>query len=289
MTTVRIPEGRSFPLRLTMLVLAWLVPLAVLGIALGWFLWECRQEVEALEQEIVELNTEHATAVAALVVRIEELQAEKAALEETIAEQDAAMAYLDGERERLIAQNDVLLAKLSACLEELNQPKPVQEVLPTMIRDDAATVVVVDDSGSMSFSIADVREALRGIQGREDELPNAQLSVLVFGTAVQRLFDFTGVGFAPWDYAVDQVDAGMGGTNIHLALETAYNDIKAHPKPEKRILLLSDGQGTIAPELIRVIAQDNIKVDTMPFGGLADLVLLERIADETGGTMRRAN
>ena len=284
MTTVRIPEGRSLPWRLTMLVLAWLVPLVVLGIVLGWFLWECRQEVEALEQEIVELNTEHAAAVAALVVRIEELQAEKAALEETIAEQDVEVAYLVKERERLLAQNDILLARLNACLDELSKPRPVQEVLPGLI-GSGANVVVIDDSGSMSSEVANVRQGLRNIEDRKIELPDAQVSILAFGTEVERLFGFTTIELAPWDCAVDRIDAGMGGTNIHLALQTAYDDILNLPQAEKQIILLTDGQGDIAPELIRVIGQNNIKIITVPFGAYANIKLLKQVAEDTGGRM----
>lgn len=289
MTTVRIAQRPSFPWRVISIGLGCLLLLLIAAGVPGWLWWECRAETAALQQQIIDLEAEHAAAVATLVVRIEELDGEKAALEETIAELDDAVAYLQGERERLMAQNDLLLAKLSDCLEELNQPKPVQEVVPALIRDDAATVIVIDDSGSMSPSIPDVREALRGIAAREDELPNARLSVLTFGTDVQTLFAITEIGLAPWDYVDEQIDAGEGGTNIHQALETAYNDIKGLPQSEKRILLLTDGQGSIAPELIRVIAQDGIKIDTVPFGGLADLVLLQQIAADTGGAMRRAN
>lgn len=288
-TVINIPGRRAgLPWRPMMLGLLWLISILVVGGILGWLLFECRDEVEALEQEIVALNTEHAAAVTGLVARIEELDAETAALEETIAEQDIEVAYLTGERERLLAQNDVLLARLNACLDELSKPRPVQEVLPGLI-SSGANVVVIDDSGSMSPSIADVREGLRGIMERGLELPDAQISILAFGTAVERLFGFTKIDLAPWDYAIDQVDANMGGTNIHLALETAYNDVLALPQPEKQIILLTDGQGDIAPELIRVIAQDNIRIVTVPFGAYANYALLQQISDETGGRMRRAN
>lgn len=291
MTTLRMPTGRALSLRPPVwLWVALLFGILVAGCGiLGWLWWERVSEAEMLEQEIVALNTEHSAAVAALVARIGELEGEKAARDETIAELDSEVAYLTSERERLLAHNDLLLARLNACLEELNQPKPVQEVVPGMVRDNAATIIVIDDSGSMAGSVPDVREALRGVSERVDELSNADLSALTFGTEVQRLFDFTAVDLAPWDYAYEQIDAGSGGTNIYLALETAYNDIRNRPQPEKRILLLTDGQGAIAPELIRVVAQENIMIDTVPFGNLADLALLQQIADDTGGMMRRAN
>ena len=289
MTTVRMEGGRQIPWRPIIVGAVWLVSILIVGGILFWLWWECREREAALQAEVVALNQQHAADVAALVDRIAELEEEKAALEAIIVELDDEVDYLQSERERLLQQNDILLARLGACLDELNRPRPVEVVVPGLIRDDAATVLVIDDSGSMAASVPSVQEALRGIQAREDELPSARISVVTFGSSVQTLSGVTSVGLVPWDYAVGEIDGNSGGSNIHLALETAYEVIKDLPQEQKRIVLLSDGRGDIAPALISNIAQEGIKIDTVPFGAYADVTLLQGIADQTGGAIARAN
>lgn len=316
MTTVRISEGRPIPWRRIMWLAGWAISLLIVAGILGWLLWECRNEVANLEAEIAALKEQHAAQVAELVDEIARLSAAKEAEIATLKEQHAAQiaeladqidwlnddnALLEQEKadlevelaacqnnvKGLIQRADRLEAELDACLIELNQPQRIQTLLPELLRDNTTTIFVVDDSGLMASEIIKVQEALR--EAQEKPVVNAQLSIMLFGDSHTTLFNFTDPATAPWDYAVGEIKAEHGGTDIDLALQTAFDSIKDEPNPSKRIVLLTDGHGFVDAATVAEIDRAKIPVDTIAFGPWSDYALLDKIAQTTGGDFAAAN
>ena len=330
MTTVRIPEEpapRPLPWGLIGWALSILLVGGVLGGVLGWLLWESRNEVAALEAEIVSLNEQHAAQVTALLDRIDSLieqhanqvaalQEEHETELEALREQhknrvDSLLGQIDDlndekeelEREKadlemrlevcgnnvkgLIQRADRLEAELDACLIELNQPQRVQILLPDLLRDNTTTIYVIDDSGSMVGETIKVQEAL--IEVREKPVVGAELSIMLFGDSFTTLFNFTDPATAPWDYTIGEIKAAHGGTDINLALQTAFDSIKDEPNVNKRIVLLTDGHGFIDAATVAEIEGAGIPVDTIAFGAFADYALLSKVAQLTGGEFAAAN
>jgi uncharacterized protein with von Willebrand factor type A (vWA) domain len=162
----------------------------------------------------------------------------------------------------------------------------VQVVLPELMRDNTTIIFVVDDSGSMSSEVLKMQEALQKMQ--EKLTVNAQVSMLLFGDSHTTLFNFTDPAAAPWEYAIGEIKAEHGGTDINLAMQTAFDSIKDEPNVNKRIVLLSDGHGFIDAATIATIAGANIPVDTVAFGPWADYTLMAKIAQATGGDFHAA-
>ena len=309
MTTVRIPEGRPFPWRWILIALAWLIPLLIVGGILGYLLWECRSEVAALAQHIVDLEAHHAAVATGLVEKNRELQAqyaeeianlkdqhaaaaadlnaEKAALEQRVADLGIELEDCQDEVAGLKQRADRLEAELDACLQSAQQARPLQVVLPELMRDNTTSIFVIDDSGSMVSQIVKVQETLEKM--RDKPSANTVVSVMLFGDSQTTLFNFTDASSAPWDYAVSTIKAEHGGTDIDSALQVAFDSIKDEPDSNKRIVLLSDGHGFIDAATLAAISGANIPVDTVAFGLFADRNLLSRIAQATGGEYKPAN
>ena len=290
MTTVRIPEEpppRPLPWGLIGWALSILLVGGVLGGVLGWLLWESRNEVAALEAEISSLTEQQAAQVTALLGQIEELNDERTELEQEKAALETDLADCRNNVKGLVQRADRLEAELDACLIELNQPQRVQNVLPDLLRNNTTTIYVIDDSGSMVEEIVSVQEALMAVQ--EKSVVGADLSIMLFGDSFTTLFNFTDPATAPWDYAIGEIKAAHGGTDINLALQTAFDSIKDEPNVNKRIVLLTDGHGFIDAATVAEIEGAGIPVDTIAFGAFADYALLSKVAQLTGGEFAAAN
>lgn len=289
MTTVRIPEGRRtpFPWRRTLLIGGWALSLIIVAGALGWYLLECRNDNAVLTAEIVNLKARIAGLNAEKTALIQQNAETVAALIQQSAELSAELADCQNEVKSLVQRADRLEAELDACLIALNQPQRVQTVLPGLLRDNTTTIFVVDDSGSMGGEIVKVQEALQKVQ--QKPAVNARLSIMLFGNSYTTLFNFTDPATAPWDYAIGEIKAAHGGTDISLALQAAYDSIKDEPDASKRIVLLTDGHGFIDAETLVEIQNARIPIDTIAFGPLADHRLLAQVAQATGGDFAAAN
>ena len=300
MATVRIEEGTRtpFPWRRAALIGGWALSILVVGGVLGWQLWESRNENAALTDEVASLESridaliqQHAVQIDDLeqqhAAEIDALNEEKTALEQQNAVLIAELANCQDNIKGLVQRADRLESELDACLIALNQPQRVQTVLPNLLRDNTTTIFVVDDSGSMVGEIVKVQEALQEVQ--EKPAVNARLSIVLFGDSYTTLFNFTDPANAPWDYAIGEIKAAHGGTDISLALQAAFDSIKDEPDPSKRIVLLTDGHGFIAAETLVEIQNARIPIDTIAFGPLADHRLLSQVAQITGGDFAAAN
>ena len=347
MAAVRIPADTRtpFPWRRAGLIGGWALSLLIVGGILGWYLWMCHQDNDALAAEIVnlqarigELNDEKAALVQQYSAGVAELRKQHtdrtAALKEQHAEQVAKLneqhtkqvAELNDDQaelsqqhtEQVVELNDEMVAleqrnavlsdeladcqanvrgiiqrgdrlesELDDCLIELNRPQRVQIVLPDLLRDETTTIFVIDDSGSMASEIIKMQEALYEMQ--QKSVSNARLSIVLFGDSYTTLFNFTDPASAPWDYAIGEIRAAHGGTDINLAMQAAFDSIKDERDSSKRIVLLTDGHGFIDAETLVAIQNAQIPVDTIAFGPLADHRLLARLAEATDGIFTSAN
>ena len=230
--------------------------------------------------EIAGLRVGHAEEIA-------QLNDDKAALEQEIAALETELADCQDHNKSLVQRADRLETELDACLQELNQPRRLQTVLPELLRDNTTTIFVIDDSGSMDSETTKVQEALEEMQ--EKTVLNAQVSIVLFGDSQTTLFNFTDPATAPWDYAIGEIKAEHGGTDIDAALQAAFGSIKDEPNPNKRIVLMSDGHGFVDASTLTEISGANIPVDTVPFGVFTDHLLLAKIAQATSGEYEPAN
>jgi Mg-chelatase subunit ChlD len=269
------------------------VGLVILSV-LGWLAWDFidgkNDEIAALKAEIAEQKVQYEVQIGALVAQIADLNErraaeiadlneEKAALEQEIVDLKAELVECQDNVKGLVQRADRLETELDACLKELNQPRRVQVVLPELMRDNTTIIFVVDDSGSMSSEVLKMQEKLT---------VNAQVSMLLFGDSHTTLFNFTDPAAAPWEYAIGEIKAEHGGTDINLAMQTAFDSIKDEPNVNKRIVLLSDGHGFIDAATIATIAGANIPVDAVAFGPWADYAFMAKIAQATGGDLLSA-
>ena len=287
MTTVRIPEGR--PIRWKWII-GIVVGLAILS-ALAWLAWGFidgkNDEIAALKAKNAEQKAQHESSDRGLVAQIADLNEEKAALEQEIVDLKAELVDCQDNVKGLVQRANRLETELDACLQELNQPRPLQVVLPELLRDNTTAIFVVDDSGSMVSHIVKVQETLQKMQ--QKQVVNSQVSIMLFGNSHTTLFNFTDPAAAPWEYAIGAIKAEHGGTNIDLAMQTAFDSIKDEPNVNKRIVLLSDGHGFVDAATITTIQGANIPVDTVAFGVWADYTLMAKIAQATGGDFKAAN
>ena len=237
-------------------------------------------QVADLNEDKAELRKQHTE-------QIDELADEIVALEQRSAVLSDELAECQENVRGLVQRGDRLESELDDCLIELNRPQRVQTVLPDLLRDETTTIFVIDDSGSMASEIIKVQEALVEVQKKP--VNNAQLSILLFGDSYTTLFNFTDPASAPWDYAIGEIRAAHGGTDISLALQAAFDSIKDEPAASKRIVLLTDGHGFIDAETLVAIQNAQIPVDTIAFGPLADHRLLARVAQATDGIFAAAN
>ena len=282
MTTVRTPAGRLIPWGWVLGILIGLV----IPNALGWLAWGYidgkNDEIAALKAKNAEQKPQHKVQIEALVAQIADLNEEKAALEQEIVDLKAELVQCQDNVKGLVQRANRLETELNACLQELNQLQRV----PVALRDNTATIFVVDDSGSMSTEVLKMQEALRKMQ---ENLPvNAQVSMMLFGDYHTTLFNFTDPATAPWEYAIGEIKAAHGGRDINLALRAAFDSIKDEPNVNKRIVLLSNGHGFVDAATIAAIAGANIPVDTIAFGPWADYALMAKIAQATGGDFHAA-
>jgi len=171
---------------------------------------------------------------------------------------------------------------------------PVEEVLPLELDlprelrlTQAALVLVMDKSGSMSQSVAGTRATQQEIANRgaaaaiESMQKESQVGVVVFDS-----FSSVVVPLGPNDTPRETANrvrgiAPGGGTNMAPALRQAYQMLQQSEARKKYVVCLSDGKSA-APGAIEAIAAEmhdaGITVSTIAVGDEADYALLERVA-----------
>jgi Ca-activated chloride channel family protein len=189
---------------------------------------------------------------------------------------------------------------------DINQPQTVLEVPPAEViagiqslwrevKKPVDLVVVLDTSGSMEGDkISSARASLVQFIDMLDD--RDRLKVVIFNTELLTLSELSPVGEKRDD--VSKRVSGIierGGTRLYDATLTAYQDLQEEgdPKHIRAVVVLSDGMDTDSeyrlPELMNKLGAGSeeggksIKVFTIAFGGDADVEILQKIAESTGG------
>lgn len=153
----------------------------------------------------------------------------------------------------------------------------------------ASIVYVVDDSGSMDGDFREVRAALEEV--RDATMERTKVALIAFGMKTKTLFELTEHSDAPWDTHIDSFGGKLGGTFNSAALQSARELLDADDADAKKIVFFTDAQASYPAdemEAIVAIVASGIVVDTVAFGDqFSDhFTVLQRIADETGGSYR---
>jgi hypothetical protein len=112
------------------------------------------------------------------------------------------------------------------------------------------------------------------------------VSVVAFNSDAEVVLPLSRVGDAK--KAVDAINGiqGGGGTNMAAGLEEAIEQLKGVDTKVKHVILLSDGKSQRAnelPGLVSRLAGDKTKVSTIAVGNDADINLLARLSEISGG------
>ncbi len=146
-------------------------------------------------------------------------------------------------------------------------------------------VYVVDDSGSMDFGFPEVRTALEAV--RDESMPNTKVALIAFGTIPTTFFGLQDHATAPWDDYIDQFSGRRGKTSFGLALGRARGMLAADSASVKKIIFLTDGQGSLQSRdsFLETLADAGIVLDSIAFGvELSYFGEVQKLATDSGGT-----
>jgi Mg-chelatase subunit ChlD len=175
---------------------------------------------------------------------------------------------------------------------------PVEEVLPLELDPpkelrlpEAALVLVLDQSGSMSRPVAGARASQQEVANEAAALAIESLRAeSLVGVVTFHSFATEHVPLQRNDdpsriaRRVRSITAG-GGTNIAPALRTAQRMLNGVEADRKRVVCLSDGQSPTGglEKIAEQMAAEGIRLTTIAVGDDADHETLKRLADIGGG------
>lgn len=82
---------------------------------------------------------------------------------------------------------------------------------------------------------------------------------------------------------IHKLGTSSGGTHISAGIDSAIQQLKNSKDRNKKIILLTDGEGTFYDSSLEQAKSENIKIYTIGLGTNYNKTLLEKIANETGG------
>ncbi|MEG2235905.1 MAG: VWA domain-containing protein [Clostridia bacterium] len=141
---------------------------------------------------------------------------------------------------------------------------------------------VIDTSGSMSSNDRNkyrVKLAEHFIGKKQDEDRFALIGFSDYASVYQSLTD----NKEKLLKNVKSLGLNSGGTNIHDGLQKGLMQLKDSEGRDKKIILLTDGQGTFHDSILDEANKDNVKIFTIGLGDSYNKDLLQKIADKTGG------
>ena len=186
-----------------------------------------------------------------------------------------------------------------------NPSGPASNVQPkeTKAKDAFDIFFVLDSSGSMKKTDPeDFRKAaaqlMVALLGPED-----RIGFISFGDSAQTLIPLTqnlSDNQKTFSEAIQKISSQALYTNIYEAIKKGYEEIKTSQRPNKILLLMSDGQMDLGSKekddsalkelskLLPEVAKANIKLYTVAFSDLSDQKLLNHLAQETRGLFKLA-
>ena len=141
---------------------------------------------------------------------------------------------------------------------------------------------VIDTSGSMSSNDRNkyrVQLAKHFINKKVEEDRMALIGFSSSSNIYQNLTDNKSLLLSN----VDKLGLASGGTHISSGVDSAIKQLKDSSNRDKKIILLTDGEGTFYDSSLEAAKKENIKIYTIGLGTSYDKKLLEKIANETGG------
>lgn len=155
-------------------------------------------------------------------------------------------------------------------------------------------VLVIDSSGSMSWDgkWEKALEAARNAVGMAWQ--GDYVGVITFASSPRTRQSPIMVEDKATRSSIQSKISGSasGGTDIDAALRKALSDlasVRTESTGPECIILLSDGQSSVADATLWALKARHVTVHTVAYGSDADKVLLRRIAEATGGRMVEEN
>jgi uncharacterized membrane protein len=170
---------------------------------------------------------------------------------------------------------------------------PVELELPdTLVAPQTATVLVLDNSGSMNMFVLGSTKSQMQIATDAAAMAvrtmdrSDLVSVIAFNSNAEVSLPLSRVGDAK--AAVDAINAisGGGGTNMAAGLEDAIEQLRGVETKVKHVIVLSDGKSQRSDELPGLtdrLKAMGAKVSTIAVGNDADINLLARLSERSGG------
>jgi uncharacterized protein YegL len=170
---------------------------------------------------------------------------------------------------------------------------PVELELPdTLVAPQTATVLVLDNSGSMNMFVLGSTKSQMQIATDAAAMAvrtmdrSDLVSVIAFNSDAEVALPLSRVGDAK--AAVDAINGivGGGGTNMAAGLEQAIEQLRGIETKVKHVIVLSDGKSQRSDELPGLtdrLKEMGAKVSTIAVGNDADISLLARLSERSGG------
>lgn len=167
---------------------------------------------------------------------------------------------------------------------------PIEELLPVKMRPkdredrrSTALCLVLDRSGSMDGEKLQMCKAAaiataQLLQGKD------HLAVIAFDSEPYEVVAMARAS-ATAVSAIESIASG-GGTDIHAGMQAGWHALRQVQAGVKHMLLLTDGhgQGGDYDNLVAGLRQDGISISTVAVGSDSDVQLLQRLAQQGGGT-----
>lgn len=164
---------------------------------------------------------------------------------------------------------------------ELSYGRPTDDIGENQYYD---IVLAIDSSGSMDWNDPDGLRKVAAKQFIDAFLPEDQGAVVDFDGLANVLIHLT-KNKNDIKTAIGTIDSS-GSTNINAAINTGIDELlssNAKEENQKKIILLTDGEGDYYSSTTQRAIDNEIKVYTVGLGSDVDEVLLETIASATEG------
>ena len=188
------------------------------------------------------------------------------------------------QRVTVVYHTKALTEGMPTLLDQLKQvyvPRPATE--STSLADIA---LIIDSSSSMSSEDPGNLRISGAKFFIQAAAPKVQIAIVDFDSGARTLAPLTFANFTEKDAlkrAVDGVDAS-GGTNIDDGLQQGFQELNASTSSAKKAaVLLTDGQDSVAQQVISTYTSRGWAIYTIGLGSGVDKRELERIAHATGG------
>lgn len=169
---------------------------------------------------------------------------------------------------------------------------PVDMSIPEEIRiPTAAIAIVLDKSGSMSYSVVGTRKSQQEIANEGAALaiesldPNDYITVIAFSSSAHTVIPLSRIKDCSDPSGSVRSITPEGGTNLYPALEEAFESLKGVDAEIKHVVCLSDGNSMPGEfeQLASRMRHHGISVSAIAVGDGADTDMLRAIAQEGGG------